>query len=88
MALLKLVFYGGLAFFGAVSLYIGIVFFLTTGFDGPISIGYPEGGRMVQETVTRAADPSRHFRLQLAMGYAPLVLGALSLFVGVRWFRT
>lgn len=88
MPILKLAIYAGMVLFGAVGMYIGVVFFATAGFSGPISISYPQNGRMINETITRATDATRHFQLQLLMGYAPLVLGALALWFGVRWFKT
>jgi hypothetical protein len=87
MPLFKVIFFGILAFVGAIAMFIGAVFFMTSGLDGPINISYPQGGRRVDETITRASDASRYIRLQVAMGWAPLVLGAIALYAGVRKFR-
>jgi hypothetical protein len=87
MPILKLAFYAGLVLFGAVGMYICAVFFLTSGFGGPISISYPQNGRVINETITRAGDASRHFQMQMLMGYGPGLLGALALWFGLRWFK-
>lgn len=87
MPILKLAFYAGLVMFGAVGMYMGVVFLIVFGNDAPISISYPQNGRVISETITRAADPSRYFRMQILVGYAPLVLGALALWFGLRWFK-
>jgi len=87
MAMLKLAFYAGLVLFGVVGMYMGAVFFLAAGLSGPISISYPQDGKVISETVSRATDGARHFRLQLMLGWAPVLLGAVALYAGVRWFR-
>lgn len=87
MPILKLAIYGGLVLFGLVGAYIGVVFFVTAGLSGPISISYPQDGKIITETVSRATDAGRHFMLQMLLGYGPLVLGAIAAAVGIRWFR-
>lgn len=84
MAMLKVVFFAGLVLLGAVAVFLGSVFLLSVGFEGPISISYLQKGQSVIETVHRADDPARFWRLYATMGLAPLLLGAVAAVLGVR----
>jgi hypothetical protein len=88
MALVRIVFFAGLVVLGAIGLFLGLVFLLATGSDGPIAISYmAESGKTVIETVQRSEDPDRYWRLYTTMGILPLVGGAAATWFGVRAFR-
>lgn len=87
MAMLKIVFFGGLVVLGAVAVFLGAVFLLSVGSEGPISISYVRQGETVIETVRKAEDPARFWRLYTTLGIAPLLLGAMAAALGMRALR-
>lgn len=87
MVMLKMVFFGGLVLLGSVAVFLGVVFLLATGYDGPIAISYLRDGQTVVETVRKADDAGRYWRLYTIMGLAPLMLGAAAAWLGVRTLR-
>lgn len=87
MWLLRTGFFAGLAFFGAVGLFLGAVVLLSSFQSGEIAWSYTVNGRAVTESVARAADPGRFWRLLGQMGLLPAALGSAALWYGVRRLR-
>ena len=85
---IKIAFFAGLVVLGAVAMFLGVVFLIATGSDGPIMISYVDEGKTVMETVTKSENPGRFWQLYAMMGVAPLLLGAIATLFGVRWFRS
>ena len=87
MPLMRVIFLAGVAFLGAVALFLGAVVMLTSWQSGAISLSYAEAGKGMTETVTRAADAARFWRLYGALGIAPVLLGAAALLLSVWALR-
>lgn len=87
MWLFKIGFFIALAFLAAVGVFIGAVMILTSLQHGAVSLSYTVDGRAVTETVTRAGDSARFWRLLTMMGFAPVVIGAGALWYSVRFLR-
>ena len=87
MPLLRIVFLAGVVLLGAVGVFLGAIVMLTGWHAGAISLSYMQDGKAVSETVSRAADGARFWRLFLAMGAAPVVIGLAALIFGVRALR-
>ena len=84
MSMFKMVFLGGLAFVGAVALFLGGVVMLTSWQSGAITWTYTSGGRDVTETARRAVEAGRFWQLYGTMGVLPALLGAAALLYSVR----
>jgi hypothetical protein len=84
----RLIFFGVSAFLAAVAIFIGAVTMLTALQSGAIMLSYTSDGRVVAETITRAADAGRFWRLFAAMGALPAVLGAAALWYAIRKLRS
>ncbi len=87
MGMLKVGFLAAMAFFAAVGIFIGCVMLLTSLQNGAISLSYTSGGKGIVETITRADDNARFWRLLLTLGFAPIGIGALALWYSVRKLR-
>ncbi len=87
MAMLKVGFLFAVAFLAAVAMFMGAVMMITSLQNGAISISYTSGGRSIDETVMRAADGARFWRLFWMMGVLPMALGALACWLSVRKLR-
>jgi hypothetical protein len=87
MPLLRMVFLAGVVLLGGVGVFLGVIVMLIGWQAGAISLSYVQDGKDVAETVSRAADGARFWRLFLAMGAAPAVLGLAALIFGVLALR-
>ena len=87
MGMFKLLFFLALAFLAAVGMFIGAVTLITSLQHGAISLSYVVAGKPVEETVSRAADNARFWRLMLSLAGLPLALGATALWYSVRKLR-
>lgn len=87
MWLLRIGFLAGLAFLGAVAVFLGAVVMLSSLQSGEIAWTYTVGGRNVSESVTRAADAGRFWRLFGQMGALPAALGAAAAWYAIRRLR-
>lgn len=87
MSMFRMVFLGALVFIGAVALFLGGVVILTSWQNGAITLSYSDGGRTVVETIGRAADGDRFWRLISTMGLLPAALGAGAMWFGLRALR-
>ncbi len=74
-------------FIGAIAALLGVVMLVSALGSGTIAISYGAGANAVAETVSRAGDPGRFWRLVAALGVAPLVLGAGAALWGNRQLR-
>lgn len=81
MEVFKPFFLFAVAFLAAVAIFIGTVVMLTSLQNGAISWSYGSGAKAMAETVTRAADGARFWRLFATLGALPAVIGA-----AVMWF--
>ena len=72
----------------ATAIFIGIVLLLTSLKLGSITISYTVGAEAITETISRADDNARFWRLMTLLGLAPLVLGAASLWISLKAIRT
>lgn len=88
MALFKIVFFAALALFAGVGIFIGGVTMLTSLQNSMISMTYTSNGKAMAETVTRAADSARFWRLFLTLGALPVVLGAVAMWYAIRKLRS
>ena len=87
MLLLRPIFFIGLIFLGAVGAFVGAVMLLSALGSGQISLSYDQGGRLVSETISRASDGSRFWRVLGLMGALPLIAGAAAVWLGWRRIR-
>lgn len=87
MSIFKMVFLAALAFFAGVAIFIGAVLLITSLQNGAVIMSYTEAGRPLVKTFSRATDPNGFWRLLLAMGVAPVVIGAGVLWYAVRNLR-
>lgn len=87
MLFLRPIFLVGLIFLGAIGAFVGAVMLMSGLGSGQISLSYDQGGRLVSETISRAADGSRFWRVLGLMGALPLVAGAAAAWFGWRRIR-
>lgn len=87
MWLLRIGFFAGLAFFGAVAVFLGSMVMLSSLQAGEIAWTYTVSGRDVSDSVKRAADAGRFWRLFGQMGVLPAVLGGAALWFAIRRLR-
>lgn len=87
MGLLKVGFLAVVAFLSAVGIFIGCIMMLTSLQNGAIMLSYTSGGTGITETITRAGDNSRFWRLLLTLGLAPAAIGAAALWYSVGKLR-
>lgn len=87
MFLFKLGFFIALAFLGGVAVFVGAVMMLVSLQTDAISIGYTVNGKPISETITRAADSARYWRLFVLMGALPFFGGGAALWWSVRRLR-
>ena len=87
MGFFKVFFCAAVVIFSAVAIFLGAIMMLTSLQHGAISISYSIEGRNMSETVTRAADSARFWRLFLMMGLLPVTLGATVMWYSVRKLR-
>ena len=87
MAIFRIMFLACLAFIGAVALFMGGVVMLTSWQNGAIMMSYTVDGQAVSETINRATDSSRFWRIYTLLGIVPAALGAAALAYGVRHLR-
>ena len=87
MPLMRVALLGGVVFLGAVGLFLGGVVMLTSWQNGAITLSWTDAGRDVTQTVTRAGDAARFWRLYGTMGLAPAVLGAAAMIFGIGALR-
>lgn len=88
MGIFKLVFFAAAAFLAAVAIFMGLVMMLTALQHGSVMLSYTSEGKAVSETITRAGDSDRFWRLFTTMGVLPAVLGAAALWYSVKRLRT
>lgn len=70
--------------FGAIAALLGFVVLVVGLPAGSLTLSFVSGA---METVTRAGDPERFWRLMLALGAAPLLIGAGMVKFGMRRIR-
>ena len=87
MGLLKIAFFAIVAFLAAIGVFIGAVTIWSSLASGAISLSYTVDGKSVSETVTRATDSARYWKLVAQTGAAPVVIGAAALWYSLRKFR-
>jgi hypothetical protein len=87
MGMFKLAFMAVVAFLSAIGIFIGCVTLLTSLQNGAIALSYDSGGKAITETISRAGDSDRFWRLLLWMGLAPIVIGVGALWYSVRKLR-
>jgi mannose/fructose/N-acetylgalactosamine-specific phosphotransferase system component IID len=68
-------------FIGAIAALLGVIVVLSALNTGAVQFSYGHGADSVSETVSRATDAARYWRLVTALGFAPAVIGALA----ARW---
>jgi mannose/fructose/N-acetylgalactosamine-specific phosphotransferase system component IID len=66
---------------GAISVLLGVIVVLSALKTGAVQFSYGHGADAVSETVSRASDAARYWRLVTALGLAPAIVGALA----ARW---
>ena len=74
-------------FIGAIAALLGLVLLISALGSGTIAISYGAGADAVAETVSRAGDTARYWRLVAALGAGPLALGAAAAMWGSRQLR-
>ena len=88
MAIFKLGFFAVAAFISAVAIFVGCVLMLAFLKSGEISVSYLSGGLPFSETISRATDNDRFWRLFAAFGFAPVIVGAGVLMYSVRRIKS
>jgi len=87
MGMFRLAFLAVVAFLSAIGIFIGCVTLLTSLQNGAIALSYTSGGKAITETISRAGDGDRFWRLLLTLGMAPIVIGAGALWYSVKKLR-
>jgi hypothetical protein len=87
MPLLRIVFLAGVVVLGGVGVFLGILVMVTGWQTGAISLSYVQDGKTVSDTVFRASDSARFWRLFGLMGAVPAVIGLAAVLLGVRAIR-
>lgn len=87
MGMFKLAFLAAIAFLSAVGIFLGAVMLITSLQNGSITLSYTSGGESITDTITRAGDAARFWRLMGTMGALPLVVGAAAMWYSVRKLR-
>lgn len=87
MQMYRVIFFGALAFFAVVAMFIGMVVVITSLQNGAITWSYTSSGKGITETISRAADAARFWKLLSIMGIGPLALGAAVMWFSVRKLR-
>ncbi len=77
----------GAIIFGAAAVLLGFVLALAALRTGAVTISYLDAERMIKETVTRASDAARYWRLVVGLGIAPMLIGGAALAWGWRRIR-
>jgi hypothetical protein len=85
--LLRIVFLAGVVALGAVGVFLGILVMVTGLQVGSITLSYVQDGATISDTVSRASDGARFWRLFVSMGAAPAVVGLAAVVLGVRALR-
>lgn len=67
---------------GGAAVLMGAVILLSALTSGTVMMTYVANGQPIAETVLRAADPGRYWRLVGLIGALPVLLGAASLVFG------
>lgn len=88
MGIFRLFFFGAAAFLAAVAIFLGLVVMLTSLQSGSVMLSYTSDGRAVSETITRATDAGRFWKLFTTMGVLPATIGAVALWYCVKRLRT
>jgi hypothetical protein len=88
MGIFKLFFFGAAAFLAAVAIFVGLVMMLTSLQNGAVMLSYTSDGKAINETITRAADAARFWKLFTTMGALPAAVGAVALWYCVKRLRT
>jgi len=84
MQLFRPIFFACLVLYGGAALLIGAVATYSALSTGTVMLSYMADGKAVSETVLRASEPDRYWRLVAMAGIMPLVLGAGTVWLGVR----
>jgi hypothetical protein len=84
MSIFKLLFFFALALLAAIALFIGAVTLLTSLQNGAITVTYTVDGKPFDETVRRAVDGDRFWRMLALWSGLPLLLGAAVMWLSVR----
>lgn len=87
MGLFKVGFLAVVAFLSAVGIFLGCVTVLTSLQNGAIVLSYTSDGKGITETISRAGDNARFWWMLLAMGLAPVAIGAAALWYSVGKLR-
>ncbi len=69
---------------GAVAVILGATLLFSALKTGTIQLSYGSGATAQSETITQAGDASRFWQFAIALGIAPLVLGAIAVRAGWR----
>lgn len=68
-------------FFGAAAVFLGILLVFSAITSGTIHLSYGDDGKVVSESVARAADAARFWKLVFGLGILPAAIGAFM----TRW---
>jgi FlaG/FlaF family flagellin (archaellin) len=69
---------------GAIAVILGATLLFSALKTGTIQLSYGTGAAAQFETITQAGDASRFWQFAIALGAAPLVLGAIAVRAGWR----
>lgn len=69
---------------GGIAAFLGIVVTFSALKTGGVSLSYGSGETAVAETITKAADAARYWRLVIGLGVAPALLGTIAALWGWR----
>jgi hypothetical protein len=87
MPLLRLAFLIFLVIFGGGAVLIGAMTGVSALTSGVVEMSYVANGQTIVERAARASDPARYWRFVVLFSAVPLVLGAISAWLGLRGFR-
>lgn len=85
--MMRAVFLAATAFLSAVAIFLGCVLVLTSLKLGSITLSYSDGKDIVTDTVTRAGDAARFWRLFASMGLMPIAIGGVGVWYAARKLR-
>lgn len=81
MIMLRAVLAAGAVLIGAIAAFLGGILVISAVTSGTIDFTYASDGKMVSESVSRAGDAARFWKLVFGLGVLPAGLGLIS----ARW---
>ena len=87
MPVFKMLFFAGIVVLGGVAVFLGAIVIASSLHVGSLTLNYEVDGKPVVESISRAGDAARYWKLFSLMGVLPCILGIAAVWWGVRTLR-